>query len=151
MALKEEIDRLLKESLKSGDKKRVSVYRLLKSEIRNREVEVMHPLSDDEVMQVISSMIKKRRESVEQYREGGREDLARAEEEEISILQELLPPQLSREELISLIKETMEELGAHSQKDFGKVMRAVMAKVKGRADGKEVNLLVRELLEKESR
>ncbi len=147
MGLREEIDLLLKDALKKREKEKINVYRLLKSEIKNKEVEVMHPLSDEEVMRVIASMIKKRRDSVEQYRKGGREDLAEAEEREIAILEELLPPPLSSEELEKIVSEVIQELGAREPSDFGRVMKVVMGKVQGRADGKEVNRIVRKLLD----
>ena len=146
MSLKEKIDQLLRESLKKRESEKVKVYRLLKSEIKNKEVELMHSLSDEEIYKVIHSMIKKRKESIQQYREGGREDAARAEAEEIDVLEELIPPSLSREEILEIIRATINEEGAQGSRDFGKVMRSVMKKVEGRADGREVNQLVRELL-----
>ncbi len=147
MGLRDEVDLLLKDALKSRDKEKVSVYRLLKAEIKNREIEVMHPLSDEEVFKVISSMIKKRKDSVEQYRNGGREDLAKAEEREIAVLEQLLPPPLSSEELREIIRGVIQELGAQGPGDFGRVMRESMLRVQGRADGREVNRIVKELLD----
>ena len=147
MSLHEEIDKSLKEALKARDGEKAKVFRLLKSEIKNREVEVLHPLSDEEIHVVISSMIKKRKDSVEQYKAGGREDLANEEEREIRILQKLLPPPLSQDELRSIISGVIQELGASGEEDFGKVMKEVVSRVKGRADGRVVNVLVKELLD----
>jgi uncharacterized protein YqeY len=146
MGLLERIDEDLKSSLKARDALRTSVIRMLKAGIKNREIEKRGVLEDEEVHAVISTMIKQRKDSVEQYGKAGRTDLADKEEDEIKILMEYLPAQLSEEELEAIIKEAISEAGAASPGDMGKVMKVLMPRVKGRADGKLVNTKVKEML-----
>lgn len=144
------LDRLteeLKESLRAGNQTKVSVIRLLKSSIKNREIEKMAPLTEDEIIDVIMSGVKQRRESIEQFQKGGREDLARKEASEIEILQSFLPQPLSEEDLVNEIKSVIREVGASSPRDIGKVMKALMPRVRGRAEGARVSSLVKELME----
>ena len=144
------LDRLtdeLKESLKAGNQTKLSVIRLLKSTIKNREIEKMAPLTEDEIVDVIMSAVKQRRESIEQFQKGGREDLVQKETSEIGILQTYLPQPLSEEELASEIRAVMREVGASSQKDMGRVMKTVMTRIKGRAEGVKVSSMVKELME----
>lgn len=144
--LKERIDSDLKEAMKASDTLRVSTLRLIKSAIKNKEIEKGEPLGDEEVLQVLSSLIKQRKESVEMYRRAGREDLAEKESSEINIIQAYMPEQLSDEDIQKIITEAINETGASSMKDMGRVMKTVMAKVKGRADGRKVNEMVRQAL-----
>ncbi len=144
--LKERIESDLKEAMKASDSLRVSTLRLIKSAIKNKEIDKGSSLGDDEVIQVLSSLVKQRRESVEMYQKAGRKDLAEKEEAEIKIIQSYMPEQLSDEEIREVIAEAIKETGATSMKDMGKVMKTVMAKVKGRADGKKVNEMVRQAL-----
>ena len=124
------------------DKLRTTVLTTMLSEIRNKEIEVQHPLTDDEVVEVVNRQIKRRREAAEQMRGGGREELAQKEEQEAELLKAYLPQQLSEEEARAIIREAV-DAGAG---DVGAVMKAVMPKLKGRFDGKETNRLVREAL-----
>lgn len=144
------IDRLsteLKESLKAGNQIKLGVIRLLKSSIKNKEIEKMSPLTDEEIVGVISSAVKQRRESIEQFKKGNREDLVQKETSEIEILQTFLPQQLSDEEIINEVRTVIKEAGASSPKDMGKVMKILIPRIKGRADGSKVSSLVKEIME----
>ncbi len=143
MALKEQLDADLKTAMRDKDALRTSVVRMLKSAIKYREIEVMKPLDDAGVQGVIGSEIKRRRDSVEQYRQGGREDLASKEEAEIAILQRYLPAQLSPEELGRIVDAAIARAGAQGPKDMGKVMKEVLPEVQGKAEGKAVSELVK--------
>ena len=131
---------------KSGDKTKVGVLRVLKSEIRYKEIDLKHPLSDEETTLVLSSSVKKRRESIFEFQKGNRPDLVTKEEAELAIVQSYLPAELSDNELSDIIKSTITEVGAASSADLGKVMKSLMPKVRGRADGKKVNAIVGSLL-----
>jgi hypothetical protein len=135
-------------ALRSGDKLKVSVIRLLTALIKNREVEKRGPLTDAEVMQAISSSCKQRQDSIEQYRQGGRQDLADKETAELHILQSYMPQPFTAEELEELVRAAIQEAQAATPKEMGKVMTLLMPKVTGRADGKVVSALVREMLSK---
>ncbi len=147
MTLLQRVDGDLKTALKSADKLRVSVLRLLKAAIKYQEIDRKHALSDEEILSVISGLAKQRRESIEQFSKGGREDLAEKERLELAILQSYMPEQLSPEELEGMILQAIEESGAKGEPDLGKVMRLLMPRTKGLADGKWVNNRVRELLQ----
>jgi hypothetical protein len=142
MDLKQRIDQDMRVALKSGDKLKLNITRLLKSDIRYKEIDKGKELSDEEVQEVLSSSAKKHRDSIEQFRKGGREDLVKKEEEELNLILGYMPAQLSQGEIEKLIEESIAEVGAEGEKDIGKVMKALMPKVKGKADGKTVNLLV---------
>ena len=146
MTIREKIDSDLKEALKSGERLSVSALRLLKSALKNKEIEKGKALTDDDILSVLSSQAKQIRESIAEYEKAGREDLASKEKAELAVLQRYLPEQLTEGELQRLIKETIKETGASSPKDIGRVMKALMPRIKGRADGKAVNQMVRELL-----
>ena len=146
MSLKERMQTELKEAMKAHDELKVSTLRLLSSAIKNKEIDERKPLDDEGLLAILSTAAKQRRESIEQYEKGGRQDLADKEKAELAIIQGYLPQQLSKEEVAALIKETIAETGAAGAKDMGKVMKALMPKVKGKADGKLVNELVKELL-----
>ena len=124
------------------NKLRTTVLTTMLSEIRNREIEVKHELTDEEVVEVVNRQIKRRREAAEQMRSGGREELALKEEEEAGILAEYLPPQMDESEARAIIREAISGGAA----DVGSVMKAVMPKLKGKFDGKETNRIVREEL-----
>ena len=146
MALKENILNDMKEAMKNKDELRLRVLRSVKSAIGYFEVEGEKKVATDEdVQKLILKEIKKRQESVEAYRNAGREDLAKNEEEELMILQEYAPKMLSREDIQKIVEEIIEKTHA-TQKDFGKVMKETMARVKGAADGKLVNDVVKEML-----
>ncbi len=146
MELKARLTEDLKDALRSGDKLRTSVIRLLTALIKNREVEKRGPLTDAEVLQAITSSVKQRQDSIEQFRQGGRQDLVDKESAELAILQSYLPTQLTSEELIALVREAIQEVHATSPKEMGKVMAVLMPKVTGRADGRAVSTMVREAL-----
>ncbi len=136
----------LQAALKERDTLRVSVLRMLLSSSKNKEIELKRSLTDDDLIGVIAAQIKLRKEAVGSYRHGGRADLAEKEEAEIRILQEFLPPQLSEQEIKNIIESAVKKAGAQSPKDMGKVMKEIMPEIKGRADGKQVNQLVKERL-----
>ncbi len=133
---------------KAKDKIRLSALRLLKSGLHNKEISLMRPLNENEIMQVLSSMIKQRKDSIEQFAKGGRTDLVEKEEAELKVIQEFLPAQISEEEVDALIRKAIEEAGAVSAKDMGKVMKILMPKLTGVADGKAVGEKVKALLSK---
>jgi uncharacterized protein len=146
MSLLKQIDEDLKVAMKSSDAVRVSVLRMAKAAIKNVQIEKSRELSDEEILSVLSSMGKQRRESIEQFSKAGREDLAGIERQELSILQSYMPAQLSLEEVEKFIVEAIQESAAKSEADMGKVMKVLMPKIKGVADGKWVNTRVKELL-----
>jgi hypothetical protein len=146
MALKERIDADLKAAMKDKDAEKLSVVRMLKSAVKYREIEVMKPLDDAGVQAVIASEVKRRRDSVEQYRAGGREELAAKEEREIAALQAYLPQQLSQHELEGKVAAAVVAAGAKGPKDMGAVMKALLPEVQGRAEGKAVSDAVKQKL-----
>lgn len=146
MNLLERINQEMKAAMKEKDKDKLSTIRLLKSSIKKVEIDLQRPLTDDEVMDVILREIKQRRDSVAEYEKAGRDDLAEKEKKELAVLQAYLPEPLSPDELRTIIKQTIQEIGASSKADMGKVMGAVLTKVKGRADGRTVNQLVQQEL-----
>ncbi len=143
MPLKEQLDADLKAAMRDKDALRVSVVRMLKSAIKYREIELIRTLDDAGIQAVIASEIKRRRDSVEQYRAGAREDLASKEEAEIAILQQYLPAQLAPEELERIVDDAIARVGAQGPKDMGKVMKEVLPEVQGKAEGKVVSELVK--------
>ena len=142
MSLKERIDQDMRMAQKSGEKLKLSLTRLLKSDIRYKEIDKGKELSDEEVLEVLTFAAKKHRDSIEQFRKGGREDLVKQEEDELKMILEYMPEQFNAEELGKLVEEAITESGAEGEKDMGKVMKVLMPKVKGKADGKAVSLLV---------
>jgi uncharacterized protein YqeY len=146
--LKTQLGEDLKTALRSGDKLRTSVIRLLTALIKNREVEKRGPLTEAELIQAVSASCKQRQEAIEQYRQGNRQDLVDKETAELQILQSYLPTALGPEELQILVQEAIRESQAASPREMGKVMALLIPKVTGRADGKVVSGLVREMLTK---
>ena len=138
----------MKKALKSKDKERLSVIRMLISEIKKEQIDKKKDLSDDEILKIIQRYAKQRREAIEQYKKANRQDLVEKEEKELNIVLEFLPEQLTEEEITKIVEESINEVGANSIKDMGKVMKVVMEKVKGRADGSIVSKIVREKLNK---
>jgi uncharacterized protein YqeY len=143
MALKDQLDADLKTAMRDKDTVKLSVVRMLKSAIKYREIEVMKPLDDAGVLQVITQEIKRHKDSVEQYRAGNRTDLVEKEEAEIAILQAWLPTQLSEAEVRARVDAVVQALGAKGPKDMGAVMKALLPEVQGKADGKLVSELVK--------
>ncbi len=136
----------MKEAMKSGDKLRLSTIRMIRSTLKNKEIELRKPLDDGEIQKIIQGMVRKGEESLEQFKLGGRMDLVEKEGKEIEILKSYLPQAMTREEVLKVIDETLQETQSTSAKDMGKVMKAVMPKLQGKADGKLVNQLVKERL-----
>ena len=146
MDLQQHIEQALKEAIRRQDADERNAVRALLTAVKNKEKELKRALTDTEIQQLIGSQIKQRRDSVEQYRQAKRDDLAAAEQHEIDILQKFLPEPLSPAELDRLLDEAIRQVGAHSAKDLGKVMKVLMPKLAGRADGKQVNELARKKL-----
>lgn len=136
----------LNRALRAGDALRVSTIRLTRAAIHNESIDRGRPLTDLEIEEIISREIKRRREAIEAFGKGGRDDLVRKETLELAILTEYLPPQLSEADLRAIVAEAVRQVSAAGPKDMGRVMGAVLPKVKGRADGGLVNRLVREAL-----
>jgi uncharacterized protein YqeY len=143
MSLQEQISAALKDAMRARDEAKMATLRLVLTAIKKREKETRSLLEDQEVISVITSQIKQRRESIEQYRKAGREDLAQAEENELQILQDYMPEQASEEEISNTLDEIIAEVGAVSMKDMGKVMKAAMAKLAGKAEGGAINAMVK--------
>jgi len=147
MTLMERVNKAITEAMKARDQAKLLPLRMLKAALTNREVERGQALAPAEELQVLGSLVKQRRDSIEQFTRGGRQDLADKEAAEIDVLQAYLPPALGEEELTRLVREVVAETGATSAKDLGRVMKAVMARVPaGAADGKVVNDIVRRQL-----
>jgi uncharacterized protein YqeY len=133
----------MKGAMKSRDDLRLSTIRLIRSAIKNREIELRREFEDAEIIEVIASMIKQRRESIRLFTQGERCDLVDKEEKELNVLLGFLPPQLERAELEELVKKAIAECGADGMKDLGKVMKILAPQVIGRADGKVVSEVVK--------
>lgn len=142
ISLKQKIDKDLKQALKSKDSLRLGVLRMMKSEIRYKEIEKGSELSSDEMISVLSSSVKRRKDSIQQFEKGGREDLVSQEKAELEVILGYMPEQLTEEKLIEIISQAIKEVNATGPSDLGKVMKLVMTQVKGKADGKMVNQLV---------
>ena len=152
MSLTTRLDDDLKLAMKSGDKLRVSAIRMLKARIQERQVALRATegrdarVDDPTALDVVAAYAKQRRDSIDSYRQGGREDLARREEAELEIIAEYLPKQLGEEDVRQVVREAIAEAGATTPREIGAVMKLAMPRVKGAADGKLVNRLARELL-----
>ena len=146
MGLEERLVEEMKQAMKSNDKLRLSTIRMIRTALKNKEIDLRQKLSDEDIFKVIQGMVKKGEEAVDQFQAGGRMDLVEKESTEIEILKSFLPEPLSREEMLSIIDETIKETQASSLKDLGKVMKSVMPKLGGKADGKLINELVKEKL-----
>jgi uncharacterized protein YqeY len=138
MAFKEKINHEMVLAAKTKDKTRLSALRMLKSGLHNREIDAKRELGEGEFLQLLSSMVKQRRDSIEQFAKGGRTDLVEKEEAELKVIEEFLPAQLSEAELDASIAEAIREAGAAGVRDMGKVMKILMPRLTGRADGKTV-------------
>lgn len=146
MSLYQQVDQAFKAALKGQQPVAASTLRMLKSAIRYREVELKRSLTEDELLAVVATQAKQRREAVAEFSKGGRPDLVKKEEEELSILLSFLPKQLSVDELETEISGIIGELGAAGPKDLGKVMKTAMARLAGRADGKVIQEIARRRL-----
>jgi uncharacterized protein len=147
MALNDQVSADIAAAMKARDASRLSALRMLKAAVMNKSVEKGRDLDDAEILQVVASLVKQRRDSIEQFAKAGRTDLVEKETGEIAVLQTYLPPSATPEEINAAVAEAITETGATSAKDLGKVMKAVMPKLAGKnADGKAVNEAVRRTL-----
>jgi uncharacterized protein YqeY len=147
MSLLKKLDEDLKTALKNSDKLKLAVVRLVKAAIKNQQIDKGRDLQDEEILAIFSTLAKQRRESIEQFSKGGRNDLVLQETQELEILQSYMPRQLSAEETDAMILQAIKESSAKSEGDIGKVMKLLAPRIKGVADGKWVNSRVRELLQ----
>ncbi len=146
MGLEERLVEEMKQAMKSNDKIRLSTIRMVRSAVKNREIEQRKKLEDDDVLRVIQGMVRRGEESIEQFQAGGRIDLVQKEQKEIEILKSFFPPSLSHEEVLKIIEQSIAETQASSLKDLGKVMKSLMPKLGGKVDGRMINQLVKERL-----
>ena len=148
MSLKEKIKSDLKDAMKSGDSVVRGVLRLLSSDIKNEEISLKKELADDDVLKILKKDIKRHKESIEQYKTGGREDLAEQEEKELEILEKYMPEQMGEAEIRKIVSDAIKKTGAVDVSDFGKVMGMAMKEIGGNVDGNVVGKIVKEKLGK---
>jgi len=146
MGIREQIDADIKAAMKSGAKDKVSTLRMLSAALKNKQIDKRASLVDSEILDSVRSLIKQRKDSIEQFAKGGRQDLVDKETTEVSILEAYLPQQLGREEVENLVREAIAQTGAQGAKDMGKVMKALVPLIAGRADNKLVSELVKSSL-----
>jgi hypothetical protein len=146
MSLYQEIETQLKDAMRSQNKDRLMALRNIKSVLKNKAIDLKRDLNDAEVIATLSTLAKQRKESIESFTKGGRQDLVDKEEAELKVIQEFMPQPLSEAELEDLIRQTIQETGATGPKDMGKVMKVLTPKTTGRADGKVVSEKVKGLL-----
>lgn len=146
MSLKEQLAADMKEAMKAHEKERLAVIRMVRGAVKQQEIDGKTELDDNGVIAVISKEVKMRRDSMEEFKKGNRQDLVDKTQAEIDVLMPYLPAQLSEDEVRELVKAAVEQTGATTAKDMGKVMGVLMPKVKGRADGKMVNTIVKSFL-----
>ena len=154
MSLKERIDQDLKEAMKSGDKNRLNTIRSIRAALLEKEVSIRvggkAELSDEQELEVVMSLAKKRKDSIQQYQDAGRKDLAEIEQAELAVITTYLPAQMPDEEIEAAVRDIIAQVGATSLKDMGKVMGAAMKKLKGKADGGKVQEMVKSALSQEN-
>jgi len=148
MSLKDQLDRDYIEAYKSHDALKVSVLRMLKSSIKNFEINEKRPTEDSDILKLLKKESKQRQDSIQEYQKAGRADLIEKESDELALISIYLPEELEQSKIIEIIDSTIDEIGANSLADFGKVMPKVMAKINGAADGSTVAELVRQKLQK---
>lgn len=146
MSLKKELMEDLKDSMRNKDILRKNTITMIRADIKQKEVDEKVELDDEEIIEIIAKQLKEKRNAIEDFKKGDREDLVEQTEKEIDVLLDYLPEQLSEEELTEIVKKVIDEGGYTSMKDMGKIMGSVMPKVKGRADGRQVNEVVRKIL-----
>jgi len=146
MGLREQIDGDIKDAMKAGAKDKVSALRMLSAALKNRQIEKRAPLTDGEVQDTVRSLIKQRKDSIEQFTKGGRQDLVDKETAEVAFLEVYLPQQLAKDEVEKIVREIIAQTGAQGAKDMGKVMKALVPVLAGRADNKLVSELVKHAL-----
>ncbi|TJX68742.1 GatB/YqeY domain-containing protein [Soehngenia saccharolytica] len=147
MSLKDKLMDDMKNSMKNKDTIRKNTITMVRAAIKQKEVDERKELSDEEILDIISKQLKEKKMVIEDFRKGNREDLVELTEAEMKILLEYLPEQLSYEEVKRIVKDTIDDMGEVTSKDIGRIMKEVMPKVKGKADGSLVNKAVKELLE----
>ncbi|HWI41814.1 MAG TPA: GatB/YqeY domain-containing protein [Verrucomicrobiae bacterium] len=146
MTLRDRLTDEMKTAMKSREEARLSAIRLIRASVKNREIEQKKELDDAGITEIIGTLVKQRRESIRMFSEAARHDLVEKEEKELAILLDFLPTQLSAEELAGIVDQVVAETGAAGAADIGKVMKVLMPRVAGRADGREVSDLVRRKL-----
>lgn len=146
MTLRDRLNEEMKGAMKARDELRLSAIRLIRSSVKNREIELRRDLSEQEVIEVVATLVKQRRESIRMFGEAGRADLVEKEEKELALLLEFLPQQLARDEVEALVVKAIAESGAQGARDMGKVMKALIPAVAGKADGSLVSAIVKEKL-----
>ena len=149
MTLKDQIFEDLKQAMKAREAQKVIVLRTLNSAIKDKEIELRkreNGLNDDEIILVIKKQAKKRKDAIFEYQKAGREELSQKEEQELKVLQKYLPEEMTEEQIKKEVDKTIEELNAKGRDNFGRVMQAVMSKLKNRADGALVNKIIKEKL-----
>jgi uncharacterized protein YqeY len=146
MTFKNKVDQEMILAAKATDRIRLSALRMLKNGIHNREIDLKRELNEAEFFQILSGMVKQRRDSIEQFEKGGRPDLVEKEEAELKVIREFMPAQMSETELDAIIADAIRETGAAGVRDMGKVMKILMPKVTGKADGKTVGEKVKLIL-----
>lgn len=147
MSLKEKLMEDLKFSMKNKDTLRKNTVIMVRASIKQKEVDERIELTDEDIIDIISKQVKEKRDVIEDFAKGGREDLVDQTKKEMDILLEYLPEQLTEEKIEAIVKETIDQVGAKSMKDIGIIMKNVMPKVKGKADGGMVNKCARKLLQ----
>lgn len=147
MNLSDRLNDDMKQAMRSQDKFKLSTIRMVRASVKNQEIDLKRPLDDNEVLDILSREIKQRKDSLQEFKKAGRDDLVTNLAAEIDIISVYLPQQLTEEEIKVIVQQTIQETGASSKAEMGKVMTALMPKVKGRADGKLVNQLVQQFLQ----
>ncbi|CAH1214134.1 putative protein YqeY [Paenibacillus plantiphilus] len=147
MNLSERLNDDMKQAMRSQEKFKLTTIRMIRSSMKNLEIDLKRPLEDAEVLDILSREIKQRKDSLQEFEKAGREDLAKDVAAEIEIISVYLPQQLTEEEIKVIVQQTIQETGASSKAEMGKVMSALLPKVKGRADGKLVNTFVQQFLQ----
>ncbi|MFD2630871.1 GatB/YqeY domain-containing protein [Oceanobacillus kapialis] len=147
MELLEQLNQDMKQAMRQKDKDKLSVIRMVKASLQNESIKLgKDSLNEEEELSILSRELKQRKDSLQEFKSAGRDDLVKKLEVEINILQEYMPKQLTDEELEAIVQSTIREVNATSKKDMGKVMSAIMPKVKGKADGSQINKLVQQHL-----
>lgn len=146
MSLKDTLNADMKQAMKAKDKETLSVIRMLKAAVQNEEIKTGHPLTEEEELTLLAREMKQRKDSHKEFEAAGRSDLAEKAQEEIKVLSQYMPQPLSDAELEAIVQQAIQKTGAKSPKEFGKVMGVVMPQVKGKADGTQVQALVKKLL-----
>ncbi|MCT4621196.1 MAG: GatB/YqeY domain-containing protein [Marinisporobacter sp.] len=147
MALKERLMADLKEAMKEKNKVKKSVITMVRSAVKQYEVDNRVELDDESILEIISKQVKQKKDAIEEFAKGERDDLVDEAKAEIEVLMDYLPEQLTEDQVSEIVSKVIEEIGANSMKDMGKIMAAVMPKVKGRTDGKTINKIVRQILQ----